>query len=222
MEDTKQARIEEFAPRWMWQICHEIDGVLMLHIMRSAGIADPDNLAAIQRLCREFPDCRLVLAHVARSFNYRNARTALRKIEHARQCGAWTPPPSPKLGAMRVALDVLGPRRVLFGSDYMVSELRGKCFTMGDGFSWLYSDLLPAAGGDLVRGLRHLSAWSRVMCLREAFEDGGFNRRGRAGCFPGQRPSPSRAASAGDLAVFAAWSGTVEPRTHRASPAAPV
>ena len=64
--DTRQARIEDFAPRWMWEICHDIDGVLMLHIMRSKGIADPDNLESIERLCGEYPRCRLVLAHVAR------------------------------------------------------------------------------------------------------------------------------------------------------------
>ncbi len=133
----------------MWQICHEIKGVLMLHIMRSEGIADPDNLAAIERLCREFPRCRLVLAHVARSFNYRNARTALRQIEPLDNVVVDTSAIT-EAGAMRAALEMLGPRRVLFGSDYMVSELRGKCFTMGDGFSWLYSDLRCPRGGDVL------------------------------------------------------------------------
>lgn len=173
--DTKQARIEEFAPRWMWQICHEIKGVLMLHIMRSEGIADPDNLAAIEQLCREFPECRLVLAHVARSFNYRNARTALRKIEHLDNVVVDTSAVT-EAGAMRVALDALGPRRVLFGSDYMVSELYGKCFTMGDGFSWLYSDLLPAPAVTSFENFPLVGVES-VMCLREAFEDGGFNQQ---------------------------------------------
>ena len=170
--DTTQARIEEFAPRWMWKICHEIDGVLMLHIMRGAGIADPDNLEAIRRLCREFPRCRLVLAHVARSFNYRNARAALRELVPLDNVVVDTSAVT-ETEAMRIALDVLGPRRVLFGSDYMVSELRGKCFTMGDGFSWVYADDLPATAVTQFENYALVGVES-VMCLREAFEAGGF------------------------------------------------
>src|SRR5262249_16887848 len=56
--DTAQAHLEEFVPRWMWELCHDLDGVLMIHLVRSAGIADPDNLAALKRLCLEFPRCR--------------------------------------------------------------------------------------------------------------------------------------------------------------------
>ncbi|MCP5542111.1 MAG: aminotransferase class III-fold pyridoxal phosphate-dependent enzyme [Akkermansiaceae bacterium] len=171
--DTTQARIEEFAPRWMWEVCHDIDGVLMLHIMRSEGIADPDNLEAIARLSREYPRCRLVLAHVARSFNYRNARAALRTLEPLDNVVVDTSAVT-EAEAMRVALEALGPRRVLFGSDYMVSEFRGKCFTMGDGFSWLYADKLPTPAVTVFENYALVGVES-VLCLREAFEIGGFN-----------------------------------------------
>lgn len=173
--DTTQARIVEFAPEWMWRLCDEIDGVLMLHIMRSQGIADEDNLAALHRLCREFPRCRLVLAHFARSFNYRNAREALHRIAPLDNVVVDTSAIS-EMEAMRCALDTLGPRRVLFGSDYMVSELRAKCFTMGDGFSWLYADAddLPAKALTQFENFTLLGVES-VLCLREAFEACGFN-----------------------------------------------
>lgn len=173
VEDTTQARIEEFAPRWMWQICHDIEGVMVLHIMRSEGIADPDNLETIERLCREFPNCRLVLAHIARSFNYRNARAALRRLEALDNVVVDTSAVT-EVEAMRVALDSLGPQRVLFGSDYMVSELRGKCFTMGDGFSWIYSDNLPSPVVTAFDNYALVGVES-LLCLREAFEIGGFN-----------------------------------------------
>ena len=174
VEDTNQARIEEFAPSWMWEICHDIKGVMVLHIMRSEGIADPDNLESIERLCREYPDCRLVLAHVARSFNYRNARTALRKIEHLDNVVVDTSAVT-EVEAMRVALDTLGPQRVLFGSDYMVSELRGKCFTMGNGFSWIYSENLPSPVVTSFEDYALVGVES-LLCLREAFDIGGFNK----------------------------------------------
>jgi glutamate-1-semialdehyde 2,1-aminomutase len=30
---------------------------------------------------------------------------------------------------------------VLWGSDYMVSELRGSCITQGDGFTWIHPEI---------------------------------------------------------------------------------
>ena len=75
--DTREAEIESFAPEWMWEVCHDHDGIMVLHIMLADGITDPRNVEAIRRLCRRYPRCRLVLAHVARSFNYRHAREGL-------------------------------------------------------------------------------------------------------------------------------------------------
>jgi glutamate-1-semialdehyde 2,1-aminomutase len=181
--DTAQARIEEFVPEWMWQVCDEIEGVLMLHIVRSEGIADEDNLAALERLCGEYPRCRLVLAHVARSFNYRNARAALHRIVRWDNVVVDTSAVS-EMEAMRCALETLGPRRVLFGADYMVSELRAKCFTMGNGFSWLYADAsdLPAKALTQFENFTLLGIES-VLCLREAFEACGFNEQDRRDVF---------------------------------------
>lgn len=170
--DTNEATIESFAPEWMWELCHEHDGVLMLHIMRAGGITDPHNIETIRRLCRRYPRCRLVLAHVARSFNYRHAREGLQAIADIDNVVVDVSAVT-QAGAFRAALEILGPRRVLWGSDYMVSELRGSCFTQGDGFTWIYSEDEPAQkltifGSYTIVGIESL------MCLREACEDTGM------------------------------------------------
>ena len=169
--DTAQAQLEEFVPRWMWQLCHELEGVLMIHLVRSAGIADPGNLDALRRLCCEFPRCRVVLAHVARSFNYRNALDALGELAALDNVVVDTSAVT-ETAAMRAALDLLGPRRVLFGSDFMVSELRGKCFTMGDGFAWVYADALPSPAVTAFENFAPVGVES-LLCLREACESTG-------------------------------------------------
>lgn len=170
--DTREATVESFAPEWMWRLCHEHQGVLMLHIMRAGGITDPDNVAALRRLCQQYPGCRLVLAHVARSFNYRHAREGLHAVADLENVVVDTSAVT-QAGAFRAALEVLGPRRVLWGSDYMVSELRGACFTQGDGFTWVYSEDdsakdLTVFGGYTLVGIESLIA------LREACEDTGL------------------------------------------------
>lgn len=170
--DTNEATVESFAPEWMWELCHEHDGVLMLHIMRAGGVTDAHNLETIRRLCRRYPRCRLVLAHVARSFNYRHAREGLHALVDLDNVVVDTSAVT-QAGAFRAALEILGPRRVLWGSDYMVSELRGACFTQGDGFTWIYSEdesaqKLTVFGNYTIVGIESL------MCLREACEDTGM------------------------------------------------
>lgn len=169
--DTKEAEIESFAPEWMWEVCHEHDGILMLHIMLADGITDLRNVEAIRRLCRRFPRCKLVLAHVARSFNYRHARAGLHAFVDLDNVVVDTSAVT-QTGAFRAALEILGPRRVLWGSDYMVSELRGSCISQGDGFTWIHPELtgdkLTIFGQYTTVGIESL------MCLREACEDTGM------------------------------------------------
>lgn len=44
--------------------------------------------------------------------------------------------------AFRAALEILGPRRVLWGSDFAVSEMRGRCVTTGSHSFWLHPQVL--------------------------------------------------------------------------------
>jgi glutamate-1-semialdehyde 2,1-aminomutase len=170
--DTREAEIESFAPEWMWELCHEHDGVLMLHIMRAGGITDPGNVETLRRLCRRYPRCRLVLAHVARSFNYRHAREGLHAIADLDNAVVDTSAVT-QAGAFRAALEILGPRRVLWGSDYMVSEFRGSCVTQGDGFTWIHPEEEAAARLNTFGSFTTVGIES-LMCLREACEDTGM------------------------------------------------
>lgn len=171
--DTKEAEIESFAPEWMWEICHDHAGVMMLHIMLPDGITDPRNVEVIKRLCRRYPGCKLVLAHVARSFNYRQAREGLRPLVELDNVVVDTSAVT-QTGAFRAAIEILGPRRVLWGSDYMVSELRGTCITQGDGFTWIH----PEVAGDKLNVFGHYTTVGieSLLCLREACEDTGMTQ----------------------------------------------
>jgi glutamate-1-semialdehyde 2,1-aminomutase len=172
LEDTNEATIDSFAPEWMWQLCHDRDGLLMLHLMRAGGITDPQNLDTIRRRCARYPRCRLVLAHVARAFNYRQAREGLQAIADLENVVVDTAAVT-QAGAFRAALEILGPRRVLWGSDYMVSELRGACFTQGNGFTWVYAD--DASARELtVFGAYTLVGIESLLCLHEACADAGM------------------------------------------------
>ena len=173
--DTMYATVEEFAPEWMWELLHEVRGVLLLHIVRDGAMDDPDNQRSLRRLCRAYPRAQLILAHVARSFSYRNARHGLRFLADLDNAVVDTSAVC-EAEAFRSALEILGPRRVLWGSDYAVSELRGRCVTTGGLFFWLHPEVVrpdyqAATASDMT-----LVGIESLISLREACEDTGLNR----------------------------------------------
>jgi glutamate-1-semialdehyde 2,1-aminomutase len=173
--DTMHATVEEFAPDWMWEILHEVQGCLMLHLVRDGAIADPENQRSLRRLCRTYPRARLILAHVARSFNYRHARAGLRALADLDNVVVDTSAIC-ETEAFRAALAALGPRRVLWGSDFAVSELRGRCVTTGDFFFWLHPELLPPDYQAPTTSSMTLVGLESLTCLREACDDAGLTR----------------------------------------------
>lgn len=171
-KDTMNARIIEYTPEWIWEMLNEVHGVLMLHIVRHEGIADHDNLAELRRLSRAYPRVKIILAHIARSFNFRNAKRGLSEIsdldnvvvDTSAICEAET---------FAIALDVLGPGRILWGSDYPVSEVRGRCVTVGDHMFWLHPEIIkpenPASDDDKMT----LVGVESLLALKEACQNFG-------------------------------------------------
>jgi glutamate-1-semialdehyde 2,1-aminomutase len=173
--DTMHARVEEYAPDWMWELLHEVRGVMLLHIVRDGAIEDPENQKSLRRLCRAYPNAKLILAHIARSFSYRNARAGLHVVADLDNAVVDTSAVC-EAEAFRCAFDVLGPQRVLWGSDFAVSEVRGRCVTTGELFFWLHPELIrpeyrsPTSSDMTLIGIESLTA------LHEACEDSGLSR----------------------------------------------
>lgn len=133
---TFQSSILDFAPEWAWRLAHERQLILMLHIVRQHALADPDNQQTLRALCARYPGARLVLAHAARGFNARDTVegiTALRGLQNVWFDTSCVCEPA----AFTAILREFGPRRLLWGSDFPISERRGKCVTIGDAFSWI-------------------------------------------------------------------------------------
>lgn len=185
--DTLQAHVEAFVPEWMWELCHRYDGILMIHLMRDGGISDPDNLKTLARLCEKYPRCQVILPHIARSFNFRTAR-GLKNLANFPNIWVDTSAITEAEG-IRIALDVLGPQRILFGSDYPISHLRGHCATAGATFHWFYGDEVGDSRITLV-GIDSL------LSLRRACESVGLTRLEIKNIFSGNAKSLLRRESA--------------------------
>ncbi len=165
--DTRQTDIEDWAPEWMWRCCHEHEAMLILHLVKDASSAHPANQEALLRLSTRYPGCRVVLAHVGRSFNHRTAR-GLKALASRSNIVVDTSAITESEG-IKIAFDVLGVDRVLYGSDYPISHVRGRCVTAGDSFQWIYGEEMNNPRMTLV-GIESL------LSHRQAAEDLGLSR----------------------------------------------
>ncbi|WP_163379963.1 aminotransferase class III-fold pyridoxal phosphate-dependent enzyme [Cyclobacterium sp. SYSU L10401] len=175
---TPQSSISGFFPEYWWQWAHERKAVVMMHIMKDRAITDPSNQETIRRMCLQYPGIRLVLAHVARSFHGPHAAgiSALKDLPNVwfDMSGICEPQ------AMMSVLHHFGPGRLLWGSDFPVSSLRGKAITVGDGFIWLDQqscDWEKAWAEPSLVGIESLRA------LKQACEWMGLNKNDREQIF---------------------------------------
>jgi len=136
--DAVECRITDYIPEHQIAVADKYGHIVMLHLSKKAAIADPENLADLERLTDVYPNVKWVLAHCARSYYDRpliKAGKRLRKIpnlwyEISSVCDA---------DAMDELLSIAGPERVMYGSDDLpVGIGRGKYITFG--FAWAALD----------------------------------------------------------------------------------
>jgi glutamate-1-semialdehyde 2,1-aminomutase len=136
---TFDSLIEEFLPEEQVRIADEEGLSITLHIVRARALADASNQDTIRRYCRRYPNVRLILAHAARGFNPHHT---IQGIESLRGLpNVWFDTSAvTDAGAIEAIIRTLGHERVLYGSDFPVSHVRGRCVALGDSFLWISAD----------------------------------------------------------------------------------
>ncbi len=135
-QPTLESSISSFFPEWLWKIADERKLIIMLHIVKNKAIADTDNLIEIREMCTRYPHIKLILAHAARSFNSSHAKEGIKELRGLENIWFDTSGICEPEAIMPV-LKAFGPRKLLWGSDFPVSHIRGKCISLGDGFAWI-------------------------------------------------------------------------------------
>ncbi len=144
LADSQDATIDQFLPRWAWQIAHERGWAIMLHIVRRRSLADLVNTDCIVERCRHYNGAKLILAHAARGFCGHRTLEGIERLRGLDNVFFDTSVVCEPLPLWAI-LQTFGASRLLYGSDYPVSAWRGRPFTMGDGFYWVYEgDVNPA------------------------------------------------------------------------------
>lgn len=174
-ERTWAAPIEAYLPEHHVAVAAELGLSITLHIVRDRALADPLNQATIRRYCKSYPDMRLILAHAGRGFNPWHTIEGISSLRGLDNVFFDTSAVT-EAGAFEAIIDVMGHERLLYGSDFPVSHLRGRCVAIGDSFHWFYADEMDLAEKHaklqpVLVGLESLRAL-RLACWRMRLRDG--------------------------------------------------
>jgi glutamate-1-semialdehyde 2,1-aminomutase len=136
---TFHAPIEAYLPEPLVAVAHDERLTITLHMVRDRALADPVNQATIQRYCRAYPNMRFILAHAARGFNPWHTIEGIHSLAGLENVYFDTSAVT-EAGAFEAIIETMGVERLLYGTDYPVSQIRGRCVAFGDSFHWLYAD----------------------------------------------------------------------------------
>ncbi|MBQ3556440.1 MAG: amidohydrolase [Oscillospiraceae bacterium] len=128
--------INEYLPESAWEVANEKKLSIVLHMMRPAALADPENFDQIVTMVKRYPDAKLVLAHCARSFASWTGVETIGKLSHLENVwfdlSAITEP-----APMMACIKATAGKRVMWGSDYPITLVRGKVVSINDSFAWI-------------------------------------------------------------------------------------
>lgn len=141
---TFQAPIEAYLVEDHVRIAHEEGLTITLHMVRDRALADPRNQATIRRYCETYPNMRLILAHAARGFNPWHTIEGIHTL--AGLGNVWFDTSAvTEAGAFEAIVETMGHDRLLYGTDFYISHLRGRCVAIGDSFHWFYAEVMNLA-----------------------------------------------------------------------------
>lgn len=132
--------ISDFVPEYVWELADKYRLPVTLHIARyKGGLNDPDTLQTVLRVCREYPNMKLILAHCALAHNPDTLKAALAKVKYLDNLYFDTSGIT-ESDAFQYVLDGFGPKRLLYGSDYDFGFTPGRLVQSGSMFIGLDTD----------------------------------------------------------------------------------
>lgn len=176
--------------------------VVLLHVPRRGRLADPKIQAGVAWLAAECPQARIVLAHCGRCYLPAEMKAAVGCLRGLRNVWLDTAMVMDPV-VLQIALNEIGPGRLLFATDYPVAAMRGRRVQVMN--HWV-DVVLPGyppsayrvAGDGFQAGPM---AWEIVSAIRWACELAGIRGRERDGIFGAngmallRRPRPAPAST---------------------------
>jgi hypothetical protein len=107
------------------RLAHERRLIVLLHVPRSGRLADPDIQKGVRRLALEYPGSQIVLAHAGRCYLPGEMKAAIGGIADLPNVALDTSMVMDPV-TIQLAMREIGPRRLLFATDFPVAAMRGR------------------------------------------------------------------------------------------------
>ncbi|NPV78656.1 MAG: amidohydrolase family protein [Firmicutes bacterium] len=124
-KEQNEVRIDDMVTEAQLEVANARKLIILLHIPRELRLADPDNLDSIKRMARRYPNARLVIAHVGRSYCTWPAKEGLGQLKDLENVYFDTAmvqnPVVYQLLFRKVSLE-----RILFGTDLPIAWEKGR------------------------------------------------------------------------------------------------
>jgi glutamate-1-semialdehyde 2,1-aminomutase len=141
-EITTDLAVDEFLPESAFAVADKLGLVITLHIMKDESLFDARNQKYIIEMSKKYPNAILILAHDARSFASWTGIESIDKVSKLDNVmfdlSAVCESP-----AMIQTIKKCGVSKVMWGTDYPVSNVNGKCISLADKFYWIYEKREP-------------------------------------------------------------------------------
>ena len=136
---TWLADIPDFLPESLMRVANEEGWAITLHIVKSHALADSSNTHWIRHYCETYPNMKLILAHSARGFQPGHNLKGLSELTGLDNLYFDTSANCESV-AHEAIIKIIGHDKLLYGTDFFVSHMHGKCLAVADSFIWLLED----------------------------------------------------------------------------------
>lgn len=121
------------------QFADEKGLAITLHIPKTERLADPCNQKQMVRLCRRYPNAKIIFAHIGRAYFIRNVIGNLDNIADCPNAYLDTAMVNHP-GVLEYAFNNFPRERIVFGSDAPIALLRGKSVEINNQYAYLVGE----------------------------------------------------------------------------------
>lgn len=119
----KDICIFDFFPRHQLEVLDRHGWIMMLHIPRDGRLKDPINLTQLIEIERDFPNLKLIVAHVGRAYCDEDVGDAFHQLAATKRM-CFDISANTNAHVFAGLLRCVGPQRVLFGTDMPILRMR--------------------------------------------------------------------------------------------------
>lgn len=117
--------IYDFFPRGHLEILNRLGMIVMLHLPRKKRLADPVNIRQLMEVERDFPNIKIIVAHVGRAYCKCDTGDAFKTLSKSRKI-LFDFSANTNAYVFEELINAVGPKRILFGSDMPITRMRMK------------------------------------------------------------------------------------------------